>query len=82
MKPLDTNNRNFLQYKNIFDYKQAEQNGEIPMMILTPIITNDAKTLMISPQNISYLSHQLLKTTYFKLLTNKFVLGIISLTEG
>lgn len=42
--------------KNLHEYKDVEYNGIIPTMILSPIITNDAKTLLISSQNVSYLS--------------------------
>jgi hypothetical protein len=37
------------------DYKFAEENAEIPMMIFTPTIVEDGRRLLISPMNISYL---------------------------
>ena len=49
-------NTHSLLDKNINDYKNDEFEGRIPTMVLSPIITNDAKTLMISAQDIAYLS--------------------------
>lgn len=42
--------------KKIGDYKQQEQNAEIPAMIINATIINDGRKLMISPSPISYLS--------------------------
>lgn len=52
---FNENTRNFLN-KKVMDYQKPEKNAEIPMMIFSPVITNDQRTLFISPQPISYLS--------------------------
>ncbi len=36
------------------DYQQAEFNGEIPALIVSPLITNDGRKLYISPQPVSF----------------------------
>jgi hypothetical protein len=41
--------------KRLKDYKLPEQNAIIPMMIITPTIVNDGRTLVISPQSASYM---------------------------
>ena len=45
--------------KTLNDYKTPEQNAQIPMMIFSPVITNDARRLLISPQPISFLSNNI-----------------------
>ncbi|MBX7240693.1 MAG: patatin-like phospholipase family protein [Bacteroidia bacterium] len=42
--------------KRMGDYREAELKAEIPQMILTPAITNQAKMLYISPVGTSYLA--------------------------
>jgi hypothetical protein len=37
-------------------YKERESKAEMPMMIFTPTILNDGRRLLISPQNISFLT--------------------------
>jgi hypothetical protein len=36
-------------------YKEPEEKAEIPMMFLTPMITNDSRMLVISPHGVSYM---------------------------
>ncbi|MBI2279618.1 MAG: patatin-like phospholipase family protein [Bacteroidetes bacterium] len=45
--------------KTLKDYKIPEENAQIPMMIFSPVITNDARRLLISPQPISFLSNNI-----------------------
>ncbi|MEL6720444.1 MAG: patatin-like phospholipase family protein, partial [Bacteroidota bacterium] len=49
-------NTNHYLEKSLGDYRQAEMQGHIPMMIFTPYIVNDARRLIISPQPMSYLT--------------------------
>ncbi len=53
-KKLNNNTYNFLD-KQLYQYKKHEQEALIPMMIFTPTIINDGRTLIISPQHTSYL---------------------------
>lgn len=46
--------------KTISAYRKPEAESIIPMMILTPIITNDGRKLYISPQPVSYLDSEVL----------------------
>lgn len=41
--------------KSLVDYKLPELNAQVPMIPLTPLITNDGRKLYISPSPISYL---------------------------
>ncbi|MEO1434824.1 MAG: patatin-like phospholipase family protein, partial [Bacteroidota bacterium] len=41
--------------KSIGAYKEAEAQAFVPMMFITPIILNDGRTLIISPQGVSYM---------------------------
>lgn len=41
--------------KPISSYKLPEQNAQIPMLFISPTITNDGRKLFISPQNTSYM---------------------------
>lgn len=41
--------------RRLADYRQAEQEGRIPMMVVSPFVLNDARRLLISPQGVSYL---------------------------
>ena len=40
----------------LIDYQQAEFNGDIPALLVSPLITNDGRKLYISPQPISFLN--------------------------
>lgn len=52
--------------KRLCDYAEPEAKGIIPMMIFAPVITNDARRLLISSQPISYL----VKNTPLENVTN------------
>lgn len=41
--------------KRMSDYIEPEMQGTVPMMILYPVITNDARRLLIASQPVSYL---------------------------
>ena len=43
--------------KRLRDYSLPEYNSEIPIMILSPTVINDARRMLISSQPISYLSN-------------------------
>ncbi len=46
-----------LEDKRLGDYFSPEFNAQIPMMIYSPYVVNDGRRLLISPQRISYLTH-------------------------
>lgn len=48
-------NTNYYLDKSIDDYEVPEYNSEIPMMFLTPVIMNDGRNMIISPQDISFM---------------------------
>jgi hypothetical protein len=41
--------------KRLIDYREAERNANIPMLYMTPVIANDARKLVISPQPVSFM---------------------------
>ncbi len=41
--------------RRLAEYRQAEREGRIPMMVISPFVLNDARRLLISPQGVSYL---------------------------
>lgn len=41
--------------KRLADYRQPEQEAQIPMLVVSPFLLNDARRLLISPQGVSYL---------------------------
>ena len=51
---------NHMMDKTISAYREPEFKAMIPMMILTPIITNDGRKLNISPHSVSYLNSEVL----------------------
>ncbi len=51
---------NHMMDKTIYSYRDPEYHSIIPMMILTPIITNDGRKLYISPQPVSYLNSEVM----------------------
>lgn len=53
-RQLNENCRGLLG-KRLADYRLPEQQGKIPMMVISPYILNDARRLLISPQGVSYL---------------------------
>jgi len=48
-------NLGHMMQKTIAAYKEPEQKAQIPMMIISPMITNDGRKLIISPQHMSYM---------------------------
>lgn len=52
---LNKNTDNILD-KPLHEYRLPEKESLIPMVIITPTIVNDGRLLLISPQDISYLS--------------------------
>jgi hypothetical protein len=48
-------NANGLLSKRLMDYQEAEANADIPLLFMTPVIVNDARRLIISPQRVSYM---------------------------
>ena len=54
---LDKNTGNLLKDKTIAYYKEYEKTASIPMMIFAPTVINDGKRMLISSQNISYLTN-------------------------
>jgi hypothetical protein len=57
-KQLLINTNNILN-KRVNDYRIPEFNSDIPMMIFSPTVINDARRMLIASQPISYLSHNL-----------------------
>lgn len=53
-KQLNENTDNVLN-KTIAAYQIPEANADIPMMYITPAILNDARRLIISPQDVSFM---------------------------
>ncbi|MBX9852240.1 MAG: patatin-like phospholipase family protein, partial [Cytophagaceae bacterium] len=49
-------NTEYVMNKKVWEYKEPEQQGRIPMIILAPTIVNDGRKLYISPQNVSYMT--------------------------
>ncbi|MCS6930341.1 MAG: patatin-like phospholipase family protein [Saprospiraceae bacterium] len=41
--------------RRLADYREFEKRAQIPMMVVSPFILNDARRLLISPQGVSYL---------------------------
>lgn len=42
--------------KRIIDYRELEYNAEMPLLILSPMIINAGRRMLISPQDISFLA--------------------------
>lgn len=63
---LNKNTENILN-KKVTEYKDPEQKGLIPMVILAPTIINDGRKLFISAQHVSYMT----KTYTEESITNK-----------
>lgn len=49
-------NTNFQLDKPVIEYKSAEANGNIPLLILSPTIVNDQRMLLVSAQDVSYMT--------------------------
>jgi hypothetical protein len=54
-RQLNENTTDILD-KRLSDYQKIEQSGRIPMMVFSPVIANDGKKMIISPQGKSYLT--------------------------
>ena len=52
-------NTGYVLSKTLASYKKPEEESLIPMMIFSPTIVNDGRRLLVSPQNISYLTNHL-----------------------
>jgi len=50
-------NNKGLVARDIIEYKTPEQNADIPLLFATPVIINDARRLVISPQGVSYMAN-------------------------
>lgn len=59
---LNENTNNILN-KRLSDYREPESKAIIPMMIFAPTIINDGRKLLISSQNISYLTQNSIRGT-------------------
>ena len=57
-------NTGYILSKPLSAYKEAEASGLIPMMIFAPTIVNDGRRLMISPQDISYMTTHTADSTF------------------
>ncbi len=42
--------------KRLIDYYQLEYNAEMPLMILSPMVINEGRRMLISPQDLSFLA--------------------------
>ncbi|MBK7871082.1 MAG: patatin-like phospholipase family protein [Saprospiraceae bacterium] len=62
-KQLNENTQGLLN-KALGDYQKPEANAQIPMMYITPMIINDARRLIISPQNVSFMMTPPIGTLY------------------
>lgn len=49
-------NTNGIFNRRLRDYAAAEQNGDIPMMVLSPTIVNDGRRMLIASNPVSYLA--------------------------
>jgi hypothetical protein len=54
-RQLNKNTDNLLDNRLSY-YRNLEQSGKIPMLLLSPVIANDGKKLIISPQGKSFLT--------------------------
>jgi len=53
---LNQNTNNILKNKRLIDYQKVEQSALVPMLIMAPTILNDGRRLLISSQDIAYLT--------------------------
>lgn len=54
-------NTKFVLNKHVISYQKLEQNGTIPLMILSPTLINNGQRLFISPVGLSFLCRHRLK---------------------
>lgn len=52
---FNQNTKSMLDHPLIY-YREAERNAKMPLVFLTPTIINDGRSLLISPQDISYMT--------------------------
>ncbi|MDW8334900.1 MAG: patatin-like phospholipase family protein, partial [Bacteroidia bacterium] len=45
-----------MENRRLGDYAQAERRGQIPLLLLSTAIVNDARLMLVSPQNLSFLT--------------------------
>jgi hypothetical protein len=57
-------NTDFVLDKRLSDYSIPEHTGQIPIMILSPTISNDSRRLLISSQPISYMCSPVTSSSY------------------
>lgn len=57
-------NTGYVLAKPLLSYRPAEAKALIPMMIFSPTIVNDGRRLLISPQDISYMTSHSVDTTF------------------
>ncbi len=50
--------------RRLADYRDAEQKARIPMMFFSPTIINDGRRMLISSQDISYMTHSTADTLF------------------
>jgi len=48
-------NTHYVMDKRLEDYREAEENADIPMMFITPSIVNDGRRMVISSQPVRYM---------------------------
>ncbi len=58
-KALNENTDSVFANKRLYDYIIPEKESKIPMMIFSPSILNDGRKLLVSSQNISYLTQNI-----------------------
>jgi hypothetical protein len=62
-KQLNMNTHDVFSRK-LADYRDEEREARIPMMIFSPTIINDGRRLLISAQDISYMTHTMADTLF------------------
>ncbi len=76
-KRFNKNTGNVLN-KTLKDYVEPEQKSEIPLMIISPTIINDARRLLIASQPISFLAN---KSSFDKQVNNQYLVENIEFTK-
>jgi hypothetical protein len=56
-------NTDYIMDKTVADYRNDEAKSNIPMLFVTPVIMGDGKSMIISPQNVSYMCKSAQKET-------------------
>lgn len=62
-------NTGFILDKPLYAYQKPEENAVIPYLIASPTMINDGRRLLISPQNISYLTNR----SFSRRIENEFI---------